>query len=492
MIDIFDLEKAKQAEAERRFAMIGDLKDVSKRNYTSLRERAKETLVSAQILVEWCRAYDVNGFEGLKPNWSELSSKAQDSISTIYNQIESIADEEIITKQQIADLAEELGWKVARVARWIKRYRCGGLWYLVPQNKTQIDNDIVGKTKRLPRDVGTLDEKDLQEMFRRYQVLGILAEKSKPTRDDWKNRAVETGVSERTLRHYHAAYQKYGLSGLAPQIRSDKGKNHNISDRMVNIIRAFKFQHPALSVSGIKEKASEKAKQLGEPEPSTWQVRSICKSIRNQDLILAEGNETEFRNKYAITYPNKPTEGLVYLIDWTEADIFVLDRRKSDYRKKTGKIRPYLITCMENNSRRFLARHFSYDRPNRFMIAAVLRAAIIVGGRPTMLTVDNGTELVSHHVRDFCQSLQLEISTAKLPDLTCLICEQLLVSSGQSAGDITTEVSYHVHTLSQLIVRLYDQTDTAEIKKRCLDLLDELLQKRVYALEQVLEAYNRR
>lgn len=85
----------------------------------------------------------------------------------------------------------------------------------------------------------------------------------------------------------------------------------------------------------------------------------------------------------------------------------------------------------------------------------------------------------------------LEQTTAKLPDLTCLVCEHLLTSAGGSVGDITTEVSYHVHTLSQLIIRIYEQTSSPDIKKRCLDLLDQLLQKRVYALEELLEGYNR-
>jgi hypothetical protein len=85
----------------------------------------------------------------------------------------------------------------------------------------------------------------------------------------------------------------------------------------------------------------------------------------------------------------------------------------------------------------------------------------------------------------------LERTTAKLPDLTCLVCERLLTSANGSVGDITTEVSYYVHTLSQLVIRIYEQTSSSDIKKRCLDLLDQLLQKRVYALEELLEDYNR-
>jgi len=95
----------------------------------------------------------------------------------------------------------------------------------------------------------------------------------------------------------------------------------------------------------------------------------------------------------------------------------------------------------------------------------------------------------NEHYGDLIRAL--ERTTTKLPDLTCLICEQLLTNFDNMVGNITTQIAYHAQTLGHLIVRIYEQTDSSEVKQRCLNLLDEMLRKKVYNLEIVLEEYRR-
>lgn len=84
----------------------------------------------------------------------------------------------------------------------------------------------------------------------------------------------------------------------------------------------------------------------------------------------------------------------------------------------------------------------------------------------------------------------LERTTAKLPDITCSVCEKLLSRADGAVKDTTSEIGFNVHVVSKIIVRIYDQTTNPQIKQRCLDLLDEMMQKGIY-VDQAIEAYER-
>ncbi len=79
----------------------------------------------------------------------------------------------------------------------------------------------------------------------------------------------------------------------------------------------------------------------------------------------------------------------------------------------------------------------------------------------------------------------LEKTTAEIPEITYRICERLIetIDSGDKKGHPLEE-----HDISTLILRLYGQKNTSEeLKKKCLDLIDHMMQMESYGLNRGLD-----
>lgn len=85
----------------------------------------------------------------------------------------------------------------------------------------------------------------------------------------------------------------------------------------------------------------------------------------------------------------------------------------------------------------------------------------------------------------------LEKTTAKLPEITCTVCERFLETSGTEAADVRTYAAAESYQVTELLVRTYRQHETEAIQSRCLDLLDRLAQARVLGLENAFIEFER-
>ena len=85
----------------------------------------------------------------------------------------------------------------------------------------------------------------------------------------------------------------------------------------------------------------------------------------------------------------------------------------------------------------------------------------------------------------------LEKTTAKLLDITYLVCEQFINAVGSSAADIRTRSAAYANTISQLLIRVYSQSKDQTLQSRCLDLIDRLAQMEAYGLDEALVLYER-
>jgi putative transposase len=91
--------------------------------------------------------------------------------------------------------------------------------------------------------------------------------------------------------------------------------------------------------------------------------------------------------------------------------VLVRDLRAPSHRSLSGEIRPYLTLVIDSASRLVMAGLFSYDPPDRFMVAAAIRAAMQTserkpfGGVPDEIWVDNGKDLIAAHVHQLVQGL---------------------------------------------------------------------------------------
>ena len=85
----------------------------------------------------------------------------------------------------------------------------------------------------------------------------------------------------------------------------------------------------------------------------------------------------------------------------------------------------------------------------------------------------------------------LDQTTAKLPKVTCLVCEQFLNTFGREAGDIRTGHAADADIVCRLIVRVYSQTRDEGLQTRCLDVIDRMVQTHAFGFEKVLALYDR-
>ena len=182
---------------------------------------------------------------------------------------------------------------------------------------------------------------------------------------------------------------------------------------MVQFIEGLRLTHRDGSVRFIHELACQHAAATGERAPSLWQVRSICAQIPAPVRLLADGREEAFRNRYRLTYPiaHDPYR-IVWQIDHkAPLHVLVRDLRTPSHRSPRGEVRPYLTLVIDSASRLVMAGLFSYDPPDRFMVAAAIRAGMLIterksfGGVPDEIWVDNGKDLIANHVQQLVAGL---------------------------------------------------------------------------------------
>ena len=386
---LFDPALAVVREGERIENLLGPLatKDYE---YALFKEHAQRIWVPLPKMLEWWRTYQKDGRQGLQPhNWSPLDAKSQEVVRKRLAFLAHLADAFNVTKEQIFALGPEHSAsdhsRDRTNMRIFRRYRIGGVWGLAPHYNPEKQTFHTGD-QTLRRAIATLDEKALAEIDCRYALLGDdLARQIKRevivSREAVQRRANEVGCSERALWNYITEYRRHGLAGLAPKQRSDKGSSHSISPRIRKIILGLRLtRRKRLRVRAIHHETCIRARYLGEPEPSERQVRLILASIDEADLLLSEGREKEFKDKYAITYPMAYADArnpqMVLEIDHTQIDTLAKDMRSKKYRTKSGEVRPWLTLAVERRFGLFMAAILSYDRPDQHTVRMTDRISI--------------------------------------------------------------------------------------------------------------------
>lgn len=415
MKKLLDLTMALPFEVKRRKKLLGPLCVLPEFEYKEFRRRSLLTGVPVTILNQWYIAYRKGGKKALKPeHWLPLDEKQRRLISERFTIIRDFADlVEIDMKQAVQAVAEQNQLSLSSASRWLRRYRIGGLWGLLgPHNPLKSERPVKTPPKL---DMGGLDEKTLEIIYQRREMLGELATLVAVTDAAVKKRAEEVGVSPRTLWNYLRAYRQYGQPGLAPKKRKSEVK---VSQLIEDAVVALRMRHPKMTRSEIHRRSSHLAQQMGETIPSLWQVQQICKKISKSELLLGAKENNKFRNSYQITYPIR-FSGVVYQIDHTLVDVLVRDMRRPEYRTEDGTVRMWLTICLDSNSRCIVAYRFAYDQPNRHTVAGVIRDSILnsPGGIPDEIWVDNGKDLIANHVQELTRELgiHLEIGTPGQP-----------------------------------------------------------------------------
>lgn len=80
----------------------------------------------------------------------------------------------------------------------------------------------------------------------------------------------------------------------------------------------------------------------------------------------------------------------------------------------------------------------------------------------------------------------LEMTTARLPGVTYLVCERFLEDFSSDEAEVRNRRGARADVVSQLLVRVYSQSKDQTLQSRCLDLIDRMTQVAVYELAQAL------
>jgi putative transposase len=403
-----NLAEIQEREAQRRLKLLGTTIEDTAGSLVGI--RARQVGLPARVLRHWHECYLRCGLDGLLPtDWPEFPEAIWELIEQRYLALGNLADAETVTRENIQALSTQQGWTILQTERWLRRYRLGGLVGLAPASRPARPEE--------PPDIGTLSEEQRNELFRRRTLLGELAEQEHVSNDLLMKQAATVGMSLRTLRDYHTRFQRAGLAGLAPRGRSDKGMHHGLSSHMVQAIESLRLTHRDAPIRLVYELACQHAATTGETTPSIFQVRTICQRIPAPVRLLADGREAEFRNRYRLTYPiaHDPERSVWQIDHKAPLHVLVRDLRAPSHRSLAGEVRPFLTLVVDSASRLIMAGLFSYDRPDRFMVAAAIRAGMLTGehkpygGVPDEIWVDNGKELIAQHVHQLALGLGITL-----------------------------------------------------------------------------------
>jgi hypothetical protein len=71
-------------------------------------------------------------------------------------------------------------------------------------------------------------------------------------------------------------------------------------------------------------------------------------------------------------------------------------------------------------------------------------------------------------------------------DIVLACAERAVQSFGRDAGDLRTARAMSARMTAELVVRVYGQAESPQLKIRCLDLIDEMERQRFYGIRTVL------
>lgn len=129
---LFNLEYARQREAQRILLLLGDLANQDYQ-YDRLRERAQQVGVPSQNLMVWWLSYREYGIKGLIPShWMPFDEASEKMVRERLALLGELAEVVEVTKEQILAMAPDEELSNRTRMRLFLRYRIGGLWGLAP------------------------------------------------------------------------------------------------------------------------------------------------------------------------------------------------------------------------------------------------------------------------------------------------------------------------------------------------------------------------
>lgn len=203
-------------------------------------------------------------------------------------------------------------------------------------------------------------------------------------------------LSPKTIQKWYSGYQQYGIDGLMPKERSDKGTTRALSDAAIQEIWRLKEKLPRINATQIHRKLVEDGFI-----PGSVSVCAVQRFIKRNDLKTPRPVNAKDRRAF-----EEDAFGRLWQADTYEAGEIT----------ENGKTQTvYIIAVIDDHSRVLVgAQAFYHDNAANFQI--VLKQAVASYGRPERLYVDNGSPYANKQLSLICVSIGTVLIHTKVKD----------------------------------------------------------------------------
>jgi transposase InsO family protein len=197
-----------------------------------------------------------------------------------------------------------------------------------------------------------------------------------------------------TFKQWLKQYRRYGIEGLRPKCRTDKGQSRKIDEHLAQCIKEILEAYPFISASGLyRTLVAEGQIQMGDINENT-----IRKFVR--DNQLRNKNPPVPRKKFEKEHVNQ-----LWLADCMHGPYLKLQ----DLPKKH---KVFLIAAIDDHSRMIVARGwFLYE--NSLSLEIMIKHGILQFGKPDNLYCDNGAIFSTSHLQLACARLGIALIHSK-------------------------------------------------------------------------------
>lgn len=196
-------------------------------------------------------------------------------------------------------------------------------------------------------------------------------------------------IAARTLREWVFNYKRFGLEALKPKKRSDKGKPRVFDVKTLERAIELKEEKPERSVDRVIEILVEE----GTADEGEIKASTLSRHFNLLDMTYRKLKVKTGFKRYELDRENAQWQSDV------KYAIFLPDPENPEKSKRT-----YLVAFLDDYSRYVPHAEFYFDE-NLPALEDCLKKAILKGGIPDRIYVDNGQIYRSNHFKAVCAEL---------------------------------------------------------------------------------------
>lgn len=182
--------------------------------------------------------------------------------------------------------------------------------------------------------------------------------------------AREAGIPYRTIHRWISVFRQFGLAGLAPKPREDRGKRWALPAQLLEITEALALEYPRIQIAAIHRRISQVAENIGSTLPSYDVVYEIVRELPTGLVTLAHQGKKAYSAAFDWVHrreAERPNE--IWQADHTLLDILV-------QRDGEKPMRPWLTVIEDDYSRAVAGYFLFFDAPSAIQTALALHQAI--------------------------------------------------------------------------------------------------------------------